>query len=636
MMCCASGCLAADPAMQHRCGLDEVMKYGSLPTAVVREVPRRGQAAVQAYTVATQDADSEWAPIRIKVSARDLYNQSKHCTAARETRTNYNGNQITCASRDVLTEEKRDVLLRQILPAAIKLHTDRISVKPVKGPIRIPQTRVRICDKFVIPRSHYTVGVSNADLVIYLGALPRPQADGWASICAKLEDGRPFASAVNLAPGGIKATNGFVRIAAHELGHALGFSYHPLSYLRMLSDLTNVRGVKVLMVSSPKVKEMAQKHYNCSTLQGAELENEGDWGGRWSHWEERNLRDELMTSGSGIGYYSALTLAAFEDMGFYKANYSMAEPLRWGNNSGCGLLEKKCLINGTTDYPELFCNQPTDKHTKLCTYDRLSLGHCSLKMYAQPLPPQYQYFTSPRLGSNRLLTDKCPMVEAYSNSGCTSGTRAFMPGSFVGPNSRCAKGDVLRFDGKYIGDVCVNTRCEDGNLSVQFLHDEKWYECRDGATVTPNETYWSGGIFCPKYADVCTALPNVSGYPIPVLDAPLTDDPKSPEDAEEEAENAEGKAENDKADSTATSSSTDAKGKAENDKTDSTATSSSTDAEVKAESAGFVPPPSTNLPGNVDEPGLGIVDGSASAVVVRFRPLLLLAVAAAAVTMVPP
>ncbi|EKF26156.1 surface protease GP63, putative, partial [Trypanosoma cruzi marinkellei] len=104
MMCCASGCLAADPAMQHRCGLDEVMKYGSLPTAVVREVPRRGQAAVQVYTVATQDADSEWAPIRIKVSARDLYNQSKHCSAAWETRTNYDGEQITCASRDVLTE----------------------------------------------------------------------------------------------------------------------------------------------------------------------------------------------------------------------------------------------------------------------------------------------------------------------------------------------------------------------------------------------------------------------------------------------------------------------------------------------------------------------------------------------------
>ncbi|EKF27676.1 surface protease GP63, putative, partial [Trypanosoma cruzi marinkellei] len=244
----------------------------------------------------------------------------------------------------------------------------------------------------------------------------------------------------------------------------------------MLSNVPNVRGRNVVVVSTRKVKEMAQKHYNCSTLQGAELENEGGSGGRWSHWEERNFRDELMTSGSEIGYYSALTLAAFEDMRFYKANYSMAEPLRWGNNSGCGLLEKKCLINGTADYPELFCNQLTNEHTKLCTYDRLSLGHCNLKRYEQPLPPQYQYFNSPRLGGYRKLTDKCPIVEAYSNSGCTSGSRSIMLGSFVGPNSRCAKGDVLRFDGKYIGDVCVNTRCGDGNLSVQFLHDDNWYE----------------------------------------------------------------------------------------------------------------------------------------------------------------
>ncbi|RNC51590.1 surface protease GP63 [Trypanosoma cruzi] len=73
LMCCASGCVADAPATQYRFGFDVMMrKNGPLSTAVVREVPRKGQGAIQAYTVATQDDDSGWEPIRIAVSTEDL------------------------------------------------------------------------------------------------------------------------------------------------------------------------------------------------------------------------------------------------------------------------------------------------------------------------------------------------------------------------------------------------------------------------------------------------------------------------------------------------------------------------------------------------------------------------------------
>ncbi|RNF23281.1 surface protease GP63, partial [Trypanosoma cruzi] len=62
VLCCTGVCVAADPAVKHRCGFDAMMKkYGRLPTAVVREVPRRGQGAVQAYTAASEDGDDGWA-----------------------------------------------------------------------------------------------------------------------------------------------------------------------------------------------------------------------------------------------------------------------------------------------------------------------------------------------------------------------------------------------------------------------------------------------------------------------------------------------------------------------------------------------------------------------------------------------
>ncbi|RNF13876.1 putative surface protease GP63 [Trypanosoma cruzi] len=107
-----------------------------------------------------------------------------------------------------------------------------------------------------------------------------------------------------------------------------------------------------------------------------------------------------------------------------------------------------------------------------------------------------------------------------------------MPGSVVGPNSRCVKRQDLQFDDEYIGDVCVDTRCGDGTLSVRFLRDDAWRECQAGETVTPPLGPWRGSIVCPQYADVCTAFPNISSYPIPVVAPPLADDPTSAEGAE--------------------------------------------------------------------------------------------------------
>ncbi|RNE99774.1 leishmanolysin, partial [Trypanosoma conorhini] len=81
-MRCAGGCLAAAPAQRPRCVSGETALGVAPATAVVREVPRKGQGAMQAYTVATQTADGSegWAPIRVKVSARDLEDPLRHCS----------------------------------------------------------------------------------------------------------------------------------------------------------------------------------------------------------------------------------------------------------------------------------------------------------------------------------------------------------------------------------------------------------------------------------------------------------------------------------------------------------------------------------------------------------------------------
>lgn len=41
------------------------------------------------------------------------------------------------------------------------------------------------------------------------------------------------------------------------------------------------------MIVTPRVVEEVRKHFNCSTLEGAELEDQGGEGTALTHWEKR-------------------------------------------------------------------------------------------------------------------------------------------------------------------------------------------------------------------------------------------------------------------------------------------------------------------------------------------------------------
>ncbi|RNE99356.1 surface protease GP63, partial [Trypanosoma conorhini] len=133
----AGGCRAA----AHRCAFDDMApRRGRPPAAVVREVPRRGQGAAQAYTVAAAGGKSieGWAPIRIVVSTKDLERSSRmkgkkrYCEAEGEECINYLGHEATCTARDVLSDAKKGLYTTKIIPEAVKLHAERLLVEPVK------------------------------------------------------------------------------------------------------------------------------------------------------------------------------------------------------------------------------------------------------------------------------------------------------------------------------------------------------------------------------------------------------------------------------------------------------------------------------------------------------------------------
>ncbi|KAF8291252.1 putative surface protease GP63 [Trypanosoma cruzi] len=501
LLCCVSGSVAV---AEHHCISEEIeKKVGPRTTAVVLELPTRGGGMLRAMTA----SDPDWAPIRFKVFTEDLNNPLKYCTAEGQIRPDFIGGTVECKKKDILTEEKKSIVLKSLLPRALKMHTDRLLVKPLTGYLIVPWYSSGTCAEFTIPRSHHTEGVSGADMLLYLSAGPtRGSTLAWANFCSELPDGRPVIGVVNYGPSSVTDSEYSVRIVVHEIAHALGFVMEIMEKLNILKEFEGVRGkAKVLQVSSPKTVEKTREHYNCMSATGMELEDEGGERTASSHWKRRNAKDELMAGIPGIGYYTALTMAAFEDTGFYMANWGKEEPMSWGNNSGCALLTEKCVVNGVTQYPEMFC---TVKSSLLsCTSDRLALGRCTIYLYDAPLPPQFQYFSDPKLGGAlNTLMDFCPYIRPNIKTRCSNGNATVMRGSRVGPKSKCLKGDGLADSTGFTGDVCAEVSCEKGEVSVRYLGDDTWHKCPEGSSITPTAFFTEGRILCPKYDDVCTVI----------------------------------------------------------------------------------------------------------------------------------
>ena len=124
----------------------------------------------------------------------------------------------------------------------------------------------------------------------------------------------------------------------HEFTHILGFlySYFESTYKNIFKK-TDENGVVRYYINSPKVLEVAKKYFNCSSIEGVELEESGGEGTAASHWEARILLGEYM---NGYTYreeevVSEFTLALLEDSGYYKANYYTGGLMRYGKGKGC-------------------------------------------------------------------------------------------------------------------------------------------------------------------------------------------------------------------------------------------------------------------------------------------------------------
>ncbi|KAL3665087.1 hypothetical protein V7S43_009720 [Phytophthora oleae] len=360
-------------------------------------------------------------------------------------------------------------------------------------------------------------GVADTDFLLYVRSTTTDYCSSrtlaYASSCQKDQYDRPTFGMANFCPSQIStATEDYeaqVSTAMHEMTHALGFSAQffplmrypdgtprtprdsngrpptytsgscpngsPIDYYIAPSSNTvqhsTERGHVVSKMVTPNVAAFVKAHFGCDSVVGAEIEQQDGTGCLGSHWEERIFEPEYMTPVDSFrNVFSALTLAFFEDSGWYRANTATAERLHFGENRGCSFATEKC-INPSTGASVAADHYCTSNTAESCSVDATSRSVCSIST-GKTIPNDYRYFSgAPTMGGED-FADFCPINVGYSYGDCSNPSNLAFPGSTkinilgesYGSNSKCTATTLRSADSS---NWVVNARRQTGCYAMR-------------------------------------------------------------------------------------------------------------------------------------------------------------------------
>ncbi|KAA0156137.1 hypothetical protein FNF27_04447 [Cafeteria roenbergensis] len=462
------------------------------------------------------------------------------------------GETATCKESDILTPAKKAYLRDVILKEAADWFKDVLSVRPVSGNLQLPNPMFETscydsgwvwysfkCCAGDQPASHATTGVPDADFVLYVTARPTSgNVLAWALTCQSDQYARPIAGHANFSPARIstdpadKATA--LSTAIHEISHALGFSASHFPLFRKPGTLQKVDrqsdavatftefGKSTSKIVMPKTVAAVKEHFGCTTWPnaGAELEDGGSSGTAGSHLEKRLFANEFMTgTADPNSVYSAITMAIFEDSGWYAVSYDRAEKLPFGSKQGCDFVRKTCGEGWSNEY---FCgrDQSFTGWQEGCTPDRRYRASCNLATNPFELLPQFQYFSDPKKGGTDLYSDYCPFFRRLGTGDCRSSSTIpyWYYGERTGSSSMCFTGNFQRSSlSRALShhSACLQAGCSifTNLLEVTLTQgaSELKVSCPSSGGAVDlaaiSDSQFTGTLDCPPSSSICTGDP---------------------------------------------------------------------------------------------------------------------------------
>ena len=361
-----------------------------------------------------------------------------------------------------------------------------------------------------------------------------PDTIAYGGHCEVDQAGRPIAAHFNWAPAQMPAARTeymvkyLSRVAMHELTHALVFTPELISHFPPPSAPAHGAsegdglgygagyygaGIEYLPtgegprahVATPRVARAVQRHFDCPTLRGAQLENGGGAGTAISHWEMRALRDEYMVGSSSpsVRTFSAITAALFADSGWYGVDESKVEPFHWGHHAGCSFVEGPCR---DWKLPGYLCERNGEV---ACSFDRRSQAYCEIVSYEpRQIPTSLRPFgPSSTYGGYSPLLDFCPVYRSYANGDCTHKSRYFdwVPSGGQERCESCRCFESTTSATWHPAPSCFRMRCLNAS-ALEVRVGDRWHRCEPGGgriLLSPYNDESSGAVVCPPASELC-------------------------------------------------------------------------------------------------------------------------------------
>ena len=297
-------------------------------------------------------------------------------------------------------------------------------------------------------------------------------------------------------------------ILLHEISHILAFHPSIFSALKMNQTIDSVS-----YIVSSKVLAKAREHFGCSSLAGVPLENQGGVGSVGSHWESRYmLGDYMISSAFPDEYISDISLALFEDTGFYQVNYYSGGLFKFGKNKGCDFFNKKCIEDEKAIFEE-FCDT---QNAPQCSSSRTTKSSCYITTYTEDLEEEYQYFSDPKRGGI-VPTNYCPVPYQshystyYFPNHCQVGRSTISSeyGETIGDESFCFISSLLpsssSTDVSSQIAICYEIECDTSNSQIIIKIGSGKVTCPTNGGSISNPSGFKGTIECPAYTELCSS-----------------------------------------------------------------------------------------------------------------------------------
>lgn len=225
-------------------------------------------------------------------------------------------------------------------------------------------------------------------------------------------------------------------------------------------------------IKTEKILEKGKSHFGCDNFEGLPLEYNGGPGTAGAHWSKKIMNTDYMIGDSyGENLISELSLALFEDSGWYKVDYELANLFIWGKDKGCDFLNfnVKCIEKKDdkifTKFEKEFCsefNSPT------CSTSNIFRGNCKTRKYKN-LHAFERYIDDNTAGVDP-LTDKCPIAievkegQIYYGGSCRVGqTKTLKTHEKICPECACFMSNLRKASSNEISSTNKKLRFKQVN-----------------------------------------------------------------------------------------------------------------------------------------------------------------------------